>query len=768
MLVKRVTSESTSYDVKVKDLANQWSSNKPLDGQIDYKKALETVGGFRIHFEGLEKEGQSILLARKALGIVSVQDHNSDVKIVLEEIRDFEQVWLQLGLIWSDIHSLRELHWSELTVATLNSVLRNVEMRINGLPTFIKQYSGCLYLETCVKELKAGNKLLVDLKSDFLRERHWFGLISALNLTVKYQQLGRLTLGQLWDSCIVKSEVKIKEILDTARGEVILEDFLGLVRETWNNYCLLFVTYQGKCHLIKGWEELLSTCKDHLASISSMSSSVYYGIFEDEASHLEKRLDNVFLIFDSWIEVQRQWVYLEGIFSGNMELNALLPVESSRFNGVNLEFVQLMAKVQRITKVLEIAAIPDIKATLARFSSVFGVLQKALLEYLELQRSQFSRFFFVGDEDLLDIIGNSKDLNQIQKHLKKMFPGIHSLLTADDQTTILGVVSLEGETLKLLEPVETKEIQVSEWLHQLDLCVKQSLAESIPGALDSFTVIGSTSSELRQWIESHSCQALLLASQIQWTDRIENALSTEGISSRFKNVKSEVERLLLNLSDIILADLPALLRKKVESLITEVLHQKGVTETMETQGICDVSDFGWLICQRFYYVAGEDCAVKRVKVVSANAENTYGFEYLGVPDRLVQTPLTRRCFSTLMQALNYKMGGSPFGPAGTGKTETVKALGMTLGHPVMIFCCDERFEVHSLERILTGVCRVGAWACFDEFNRLEERILSSVSQQLLIIQSGLKESKEVSLAKKKLRVSPDTGNLCRCNCWPLR
>lgn len=40
-------------------------------------------------------------------------------------------------------------------------------------------------------------------------------------------------------------------------------------------------------------------------------------------------------------------------------------------------------------------------------------IQKALGEYLETQRSAFARFYFVGDEDLLDIIGNSKDIKNV-------------------------------------------------------------------------------------------------------------------------------------------------------------------------------------------------------------------------------------------------------------------------------------------------------------------------------------------------------------------
>ena len=136
------------------------------------------------------------------------------------------------------------------------------------------------------------------------------------------------------------------------------------------------------------------------------------------------------------------------------------------FRKIDDDFRMIMTDAQRDNRIISLLRIGSIKSTLATMLDRLERCQKSLNEFLEEKRSSFPRFYFIGDDDLLQILGQATKPAIIQTHLKKLFAGIYNVNFDQTNQFIVTMNSIEGEVVPLRNHIKISS-EVESWLNEL-------------------------------------------------------------------------------------------------------------------------------------------------------------------------------------------------------------------------------------------------------------------------------------------------------------
>ncbi len=419
------------------------------------------------------------------------------------------------------------------------------------------------------------------------------------------------------------------------------------------------------------------------------------------------------------------WLYLEPVFSSE-DIMRQMPEEGTKFREVDRVWCDLIDKVESDNLALKVSKIPNLLKMLQDMHATLEQVQKGLNDYLETKRAAFARFYFLSNDELLEILSETKDPLRVQKHLKKCFEGI-DMLEFDEEKKIHGMISGEGENVaytRIIEPAAAKGL-VELWLKEVEDVMIQSVHVVVEKCIADHGKRPRT-----QWVISWPGQAVLNGDMYNWTEETEAALKKSGVVG-LQNYHDKLNKQMEDIVNLVRGDLDKLARCTLQAMIVMDVHNKDVIKQLVHQNIEDINDFMWLAQMRYYW-ENNDSVVRMI-----NAVLDYNYEYLGNSSRLVITPLTDRCYRTLCGAIHLNYGGAPEGPAGTGKTETVKDLSKALARQCVVFNCSDGLDYLQMAKFFRGLASCGAWSCFDEFNRIELEVLSVIAQQLMQIQRAI-------------------------------
>ena len=524
----------------------------------------------------------------------------------------------------------------------------------------------------------------------------------------------------------------VEEICDQAQQEAKMEKTLNAIETFWVDIRFDFQQHKGSDEqMLRLSEENFETLEENQTQVNAMFSSRYLATFEDKCIKWQKALAAIAEIVMLAGEVQRNWSFLEQLFIHSAEVKKELPKESDQFVGIDKDVKRILAdayeKQIALTYCNQDWVLPDLEQVEKQLS----VCEKALLDFMDGKRRAFPRFYFVAQNDLLDILSNGNNPGKVMVHMPKIFQAIDTLelkesaAGGEDRPSAMGIHSSVGkEYVEFSEPLKL-ERKVENYLQDVIDRMRLSIKTIAADSLKRFA-----KKEKKDWLEDDPAQVSLLVNLVNWVKTVEAAFEASNMAECYDLQVS----LLTDLIKMVQGELTAGMRQKIMCMITMDAHSRDIIEKLRDEGVKSADEFQWQSQLKAYW----DGFVGDYVFKIADAVLNYGYEYLGNGPRLVITPLTDRIYVTATQALHLKMGCAPAGPAGTGKTETTKDLSSALAKAIYVFNCSDQMDFRGMGGIFKGLASSGSWGCFDEFNRLLPSVLSVGSVQFKAVTDAIK------------------------------
>lgn len=688
-----------------------------IEENIKYLKgSKETLVALTERCEQIQKYQRSLQLKVSPIDELTVVSQDLNIKLLLWV--SFQE-WLVLTKKWTPT-PYKNINIEEFT-EELQKFTR-ITIQVNsGLPN----HPLAPVFKQNVSQFSEILPVIVALTNPHLTTQHW-NKIETLTGLAKLQE-SNFTLNYLMDKHISIYADQIDSIANDATNEAILLKMLREIEVTWETIEFVMVLHKEikDFYLVGSLDDVIAQLEETQVQLSTIRSSRYVNAIKAQVDDDSRAMNQLAKCLDYITDFQITFNSLAKVFASSDIQRELAP-EAKELALLERSYKQWGHHARDAPRVYKLCANLKAVQMFEGYLETTDKIQKALEAFLQKKRTAFPRFYFLSNENLLKIFAEARNPKAVQPFLPKLFEGIQTLQFSANGQDILSMTSPEGEVITFGKTQTLGAIEV--WLGGMEKSMRLALHRVLKAGRTTYGDMSRT-----DWIQQNPAQVVTVITQIYFSLLVEECFEKPNPLEALNELREKQEAQLVALADLVRCDLSRSLHSAIVALITLDVHSRDIVSELIDEEVTTVDNFEWTKRLRYYW----DDETNRVKLCQGNSSIEYGYEYLGATSRLVVTPLTERCYLTLTSALQFYLGGSPAGPAGTGKTETVKDLSKAVGNFCVVFNCSDAVTVIQMESFFSGLAQTGAWACFDEFNRINSEVLSVIAEQVYAVQAAV-------------------------------
>ncbi|KAI3387039.1 hypothetical protein SNEBB_008291, partial [Seison nebaliae] len=784
-------------------------TNNSVNVVVDPHSIIEKLNEFKKKFDVMNIRRCTMLNISKLFSL-KLRPYTELDKISVE-LDWSQQLYSCHGKLYEFDKHFQTSRWCDVNFKMIDKQMKEIYEEFERLPQSLNEYASHKHLRICFDHYFSNLPLLSGMSRIEIHNRHWLKFMRVTQQTFSLQS-NEFIIKNLMDIQLNRFESSIQKIIREALKEYQLSELFRHITEKWNEQVFQFESYVpdsitdvsksskksipflNKENSFKILEEL----DDSQILLSEMLKSKYVSPLGDQVAIWAGKLRTIFDSIEIWLKVQKKWKNLLNIFNMRMStnlsqstqnisliaktaltfqknnesslINEELYEEQKQFISINRQLMKIQREAADVRNILQCILSTDrnLMNDLRRLMKECEVCENSLQNYLYYKRSVFPRFYYLTDEQFLEIIVSFNSLehdgkkfflqnSHVTSQLFTSFYSVEDEVGTNYETSINSIISSNNEVVPLSNAISYKrqEIQIE---HLFRLChdelnrtisnnysnsIKFVRARSGSAGLvrqesvtnDSLMFVG----QLEEMNQRFLCQTIRYSLQYILTKEIEQILvmnkkDRKAMQLILKKYNSILQKICnssskFNRSSSSTSQSPRVRRLKFDSIFNYLLRSRDQIDLLINKRVRDISEYEWQKNIKVTY----DKQKEKISLQLLSFSYDVGTELQrcdGSSDHIMSAQNERSINNILLLCIHNKKPGFLYHDSNSFDSDVLQTVAHLLSVFYYKFHCAQHITNSTIENLIKATSSDGHWLHLDNVQLLSSSMSATLSREI--------------------------------------